>query len=76
MKSKEPKLELFEVGQTVRLGGTHPFKGHMGKIVAFQKIGLRPNEVRPRVRLFDMHDHEVFIMVDSDAQIIAPRETP
>lgn len=63
--------QVFEVGQTVMLIGSHPFAGKTGEIIALQPVGLMKKTVRPRVRLHDMGDHEVFIMVDSDAKILS-----
>jgi len=63
-------LHQFNVGDVVVLTGTHPFKGERGEIVSFDFVGLHKREYRPKVRLFDMGDHEVYIMTDSDARVL------
>lgn len=68
-KSKK-RPQAFEVGQTVKLIGSHPFAGHTGEVVSLEPVGLIKKTIRPRVRLHDMGDHEVFIMTDSDAKIL------
>lgn len=60
--------KAFDIGQVVKLSGTHPFAGHSGEIVRLEKIDRYG--LRPVVRVYDMADHEVFIMTDSDARIL------
>ena len=71
VKQKTVKYQ-FDVGQTVELTGTHPFKGHKGEIVSLDQLG--GFGTRPRVRLFDMQGHEVYIMSSSDARILSGKE--
>ena len=57
----------LKVGQTVKLIGKHPFAGHTGEVVAIQPV-LGKN--RPRIRIHDMNDHEVFVMDESDVKVL------
>lgn len=64
---KEVSKDAFDVGQTVKLTGSHPFAGCIGTIISIERVMGRD---RPRVRLHDMGDHEVFVMTDSDAKVL------
>lgn len=62
----------MKVGDTVLLCGSHPFAGHKGEIVAIQEVMGLP---RPRVRIFDMQDHEVFVMRQGDLAVLRPSKS-
>lgn len=65
--TEPPKAKVYEVGQTVKMEGNHPFSGHTGEVVAIQKVmGM----MRPRIRLHDCADHEVFAMKDDEVRIL------
>lgn len=65
--SEPPKAKVFEVGQTVKMESSHPFSGHTGEVVAIERV---MGKMRPRIRLHDMGDHEVFAMNDNEARIL------
>ncbi len=62
----------MKVGDTVLLCGSHPFAGKKGEIVAIQEVMGLP---RPRVRIFDMQDHEVFVMRQGDLAVLRPAKS-
>jgi len=63
-----PNKHNFEVGDTVKFTDQHPWRGQLGKIISFEKIGQRYE--RPKVELLTVPNQEVFIMADGDAVII------
>lgn len=62
-KTKSKKLV---VGDLVILKGDHPFSGYKGEIVSFDLVmGIE----RPKIRLFDMQGHEVYVMKPEHMQV-------
>jgi hypothetical protein len=73
VKRKATTNGPIEIGDTVELIGSHPFAGHKGEVVGFNEFGnLNTGKKfrRPRVRLFDMCNHEVFVMRESEARAL------
>lgn len=65
-KSKTPP-EGPKVGDTVELIRGHVWSGHRGEIVGFDVVlGKR----RPKVRLYDVQDHEVYVMNEHHMRVL------
>lgn len=63
----------LKVGDTVELMGNHPFSGHKGEVVGFGEFGnlnTGGKFKRPKIRLYDMGDHEVYAMKDSEVKVL------
>lgn len=60
--------KVLKVGDTVELSGDHSFAGHKGEVTGFSNI---MGQSRPKVRLFDMCDHEVFAMKPSHIKVLS-----
>ncbi len=58
----------FKIGQKVGMTNQHPWEGYIGTIVRMEMLNTS-KEIRPVVKL-EANDHEVFIIDDSDAEII------